>query len=41
MGHKKTQEVHMINVTEKALKALSESVKDKTDSVRILVKGYG
>jgi len=31
----------MLNVTEKALKAISETVKEKRESVRILVKGYG
>ncbi len=40
MGHQQQEEA-MINVTEKALKAISEAVKDKTDGIRILVKGYG
>lgn len=31
----------MINVTETALKAISKAAKEQTDSIRILVKGYG
>lgn len=31
----------MINVTEKAQKAITEATKDKDQSIRILVKGYG
>lgn len=31
----------MINVTEKALEAIAETVKEKAESIRILVKGYG
>ena len=31
----------MLNITEKALAALSETVKEKASSIRILVKGYG
>lgn len=31
----------MINLTEKAQKAISEAIKEKGQSIRILVKGYG